>query len=135
MVKPDAPYLADLHDMQEVPRTVPHSNLSDSSFTNTKFATWILLGTHPCFWCTYDHDYRSSPDHIMSYVPAFGYTVHKNDIEHEPHPCLKDLYSNRMVTFAVSSGKTGELLAELSGKGDFGFLVARGWDGGFVPLR
>lgn len=150
-IKPNAACPNDLHDTW----VAPHP---DASVANSKFATWHPTWD-PCFWCAYDHDHGSSPKHLMNYVPTFGYTAQKNNLEREPHPGFKGFVFKQddymvyysihaqtsdlrrvtlrfhTVTLAVTHAKTGELLAELTHKGDFGFLAARGRSEGLIPLR
>lgn len=96
----------------------------------------------------------------MGYKPKYGYTEMKNTGGVEPDPGFKDfvfLYGNLMVyisihaqssslrrvhtrhhtvTIVMKHSRTGELLAELTSKGDFGFQSARraGAGNNFVPL-
>lgn len=135
-----------------------HQDRSDRTISGVKFATWHPTWD-PCFWCAYDHDHGSSPKHLMNYEPTFGYTARKHNFEKESHEGFKGfvfrqgdhmIYYNlhaqtsvlrRMtaslhtIVLAVTHVRTGELLLELTQKGDFGFLGARGRNNGVVPLR
>lgn len=97
----------------------------------------------------------------MGYRPKYGYTQFKKDRSSESDEGFKDhvvqygdyyLYLNahmqtsklrrvtvkfHTMTVAVKHIRTGELMAELTSKGNFGFLAARSADlrKGFVPVR
>lgn len=94
----------------------------------------------------------------MGYAPKFGYTAFKNNREVEAHEGFKgfvfrvDDYfvyyslhvqtsslrrvrqSRHTIVVAVTHAKTKELVAELTHKGDFGFLAAQNPSNGFTPL-
>lgn len=100
----------------------------------------------PIYWCYYEHEHGSDPSLVGYKQAAFEYTAFKNDNQPELHEGFKgfaiqdkaqDLgyYINihsetgvisracarhHTVVFAVTKLSTGELLAELSYKGDFG---------------
>jgi hypothetical protein len=100
----------------------------------------------PIYWCYYEHEHGSDPSVVGYNHAAFEYTAFKNDNQPELHEGFKgfaiqdkekDLgyYINihsetgvvsracarhHTVVFAVTKLSTGELLAELSYKGDFG---------------
>lgn len=94
----------------------------------------------------------------MDYQPKYGLTEYKNGRGIESNPGFKDFvfeHGNLMVylsvhaqtsslrrvqvsvhtiTIAMKDKRTGELLVELTVKGDFGFLAARKSGNAFLPL-
>lgn len=108
----------------------------------------------------YDHEHGSAAPYLMGYKPKYGYTELKNTGGIESDPGFKDFvfyYGNLIVyisihaqtsslrrvsqrhhtvTIVMKHRNTGELLAEVTSKGDFGFQSARraGPDNNFVPL-
>ncbi len=100
----------------------------------------------PIYWCYYEHEHGSDPSLVGYKQAAFEYTAFKNDNQPELHEGFKGFalqdttkdmgyYINihsetgvisracarhHTVVFAVTRLSTGELLAELSYKGDFG---------------
>lgn len=153
-VKPNAECPSDLHSTW----AVRHQDRSDSTISGIKFATWHPTWD-PCFWCAYNHDHGSSSKYLMNYEPTFGYTARKNNFQNESHEGFKGFVfrqgdhmiyyslhaqtshlrrmtaSSHTIVLAVSHVRSGELLVELTQKGDFGFLGGRGRNGGIIPLR
>lgn len=97
----------------------------------------------------YDHEHGSSPEHIMGYTPKFTYTAFKNGMMDESdegfkgfvieagqnyiyyslHVKQSDLRrvttSSHTVNIAIVNRGSGELMADLQHKGDFGFQSVR----------
>lgn len=107
----------------------------------------------------YDHEHGSSPKHIFGYEPKFDYGAFKNNRQNEPnrgfkgfvfsqgpywvyyslHVITSDLLRVTLrlhtITLVVASKSTGEILVDLTQKGDFGFQSVRLADGrSFRPL-
>ena len=103
----------------------------------------------PVYWCHFGHEHGSDPA-LVGYAAKFNYTAVQNGNQAEQHPGFKGFalrdeeqglgwyfnvhattgdikrvcVSHHTVVIAVTDLKSGELLAELSYKGDFGGVVA-----------
>jgi len=121
----------------------------DPADADTKGKTWRTWHPQidPIYWCYYGHDHGTAP-HFQSVPPRLGYTAWKNGRQLETHVGFKgyglrsgnDNYyitvhasTSEMrrirerfhtTTLAASSATTGEVFADLSCKGDFGFTFA-----------
>lgn len=121
--------------------------------------SFFLLNTK--LLSAYDHEHGSAAPYLMNYRPKYGYTEFKKSRDIESNQGFKDhvikhgeyfVYVSshvqtsslrrtsvrlHTVTIAVRNIKTGELMAELSSKGDFGFLGARkaGAPNKFIPIN
>lgn len=106
----------------------------------------------------YDHEHGSSSVDLMGYYPKYDYTPWKNNREDEANAGFKNLIARqngytilymihvqtsqlRRVTtrwhsiqVVIQDDSTKEIVAEVTHKGDFGFLSVRGKGNTFIPI-
>lgn len=122
--------------------------------------TRLEIVVHSLLCSAYDHEHGARASALMNYEPKYGLTEHKNGRGVESNHGFKDFVfeqgnvmvylsvhaqTSKMrrvdhhfhtVTMAMKQKDSGELLADISFKADFGFLAARKRGSGeqFIPL-
>lgn len=123
------------------------------------YKTWRPL-IDPIYWCYYNNEYGSDPS-LVGYKPAFNYVADKFNGQPEFDVGFKGFairdeglnqgwYINvhsetgvatracaqfHTTVIAATNLKTGELLAELNYKGNFGATVGNGGNSGAAPIN
>lgn len=129
-----------------------------------RYRVLVLSSNHPLEFfsfnsnSTYSHEHGSSSVDLMGYHPKYDYTSWKNGREDESNEGFKNMIGKqngftflyivhvqtsklRRVTerwhsiqLVIQEDRTKEIVAELTHKGDFGFLSVRGKQNTFIPM-
>lgn len=129
---------AALHDLW----MTPSHDADDADTAGKTWRTWHPQ-VDPVYWCYYSHDHGSAPHFMGGWAPKWHYTAWKNGRQSESHIGFKgyglrsagaDWYFSahastsdmrrvheRFHTVTMTAAVAGEVVADISCKGDFGF--------------
>jgi hypothetical protein len=142
-IVPGAPCPKELHNAWVATSDDPN----DTEIADMTFATWHPLWD-PCYWCTYGHEHGSNAPALTGVKPLYSYPGYKNGKEIEQHEGHKsfvldvgqyyltyqvhsDLATQHRFFgrfhsggFYITDKRSGELLARVIQKVDFGTIQA-----------
>ena len=127
-----------------------HDSYTTTGPDGREYATWHPQ-IDPTYWCYFGHEHGSDPSGMGGYMPYFDYVAYHNNRQDERHEGFKGFvvqdgsltwYLNIHATVSMimrtciplhtvvvaATNASGELVAEIAFKGDFGETVANTGD-------